>query len=130
MGFDTFFWVTKAYVLYSKDNPNRLSSWRLKVGVISKISILMLVALFGMMLSYVTNIHEISNISTTTILGILIVAEFISILQNVMMIRSGKEMQEWDAISFVLNSVYSTFTSVLKKMATQTEKLPVEEEKK
>lgn len=126
MWFDTLFWVTKAYVLYSKDNPGRLSSRRLKIWVISKISILMLVALFWMILWYVTDINDISTMSITTILWILIVAEFISILQNVMMIRSGEEMKEWDAISFVLNSIYGTFTKALERAVQQKIDLPVE----
>lgn len=114
MTFDVIFWVAKSFVLEWADNPYWFSTHRLKVWVISKLSIFCIFILFWILLQYVTGSSSTMNITTSWILAIFIVAEFISVLQNVIMIRTWKEIAEWDALSYWLSMLYNKVADMFK----------------
>lgn len=102
MVFDTIFGVAKAYILRDGDAA-WFSTHRLKMWVISKVCILITVLLLAMVISYITQQEQVVSITTSSILWLFIVAEFVSVVQNVIAIRQREPIEERDAISAVLN---------------------------
>lgn len=99
MLFDTITWTAKSIRLW-EFRSNRLTRW-----IISKILILLLILLFA------TASHNIYPTITRDdsfvwlIIWMLWVAELISSVQNIIMVRSWEHIEERDAVSFVLSSV-------------------------
>ncbi len=102
MVFDSIFGIAKAYILRDGDAA-WFSTRRLKMWVISKVSILITVILLAMVVSFVTQQERVVDITASSMLWLFIVAEFISVVQAVIAIRQGKHIEERDAISAVLN---------------------------
>ena len=107
MFLDVVFGIGKAYVLQS-DNT-RFSSHKLKVWVMAKMSILVLMVMLAVVLGRITKIEEVTIVVIDVSSWLFVVAEFISVIQNVMMIKLRKQIQEWDAVTAVL-------TFILEKM--------------
>lgn len=104
---DTALWISKSYVLYWEEG-SWFSSRKFKVWVISKLAIMLFVILLALATSQWTWDDTIANIVVSSTLWLLIVAEFISIVQNIIMIRTKEEIQEWDAVTAVLTYILST----------------------
>ena len=92
MIFDTLAWTAKSIRL------GEFKSGRLTRGIIAKLFILWLVLMFWL------------------VIGMLAIAEVISSVQNIMMIRSWEHIEERDAVSFVLSSVLWMLRSKLENM--------------
>ena len=101
MVFDSITWARKAVVL-KWVGMEAFSSARRTGGVISKVLRLISMILFAWITGYIADSHVVTNIATNIVLWLLIVAEFISILQNIIMIHQRKHIPEWDAVSVVL----------------------------
>jgi len=101
---DTAFGVMKSFVLFWEES-SWFSSRKFKVWVISKFAIMLFVVLLALATSQWTWDDSIANIIVSSTLWLLIVAEFISIVQNIIMIRTKKEIEEWDAVTMVLTYV-------------------------
>lgn len=121
MIFDVIFGVTKSYVLESWTNKDWFSTHKLKIWLISKVSIFCVFILFWVLLKYVTWSSVAMDITTMWVLWIFIVAEFISVLQNVIMIRTGKAIAERDALSYWLNMLYKKFSALFKVLVSSKE---------
>lgn len=101
---DTILWVGKSYVLEGHTDK-RFSSRKLKVGVISKTAILLLVLLIGLAISvrlWDSARVDSARVFVNSILWLLIAWELISIIQNVIIMKTKEPMEEWDAVSAVL----------------------------
>lgn len=94
---DTILWALKWIRFW------RFSSHSLFWGVITKILALSIVLLLQYALT-AKNLFLSADILSAT-LGLLIVAEFISILQNYQMVRTGKQIEERDALSYLFNFI-------------------------
>lgn len=101
---DTILWVGKSYVL-DGHKPERFSSRKLKIGVISKTAILFLVLLVGLAMS--VRLGETARIFVNSVLWLLIAWELISIVQNVIVMKTREPLEEWDAVSVVLKWLLS-----------------------
>ena len=123
---DTIFGIAKSYVLYNDPTATYedwtprnkwFNSHKLKIGVLSKILLLIIPPL----VAWVFKINWINAwFLISGWLWLLCVAELISIIQNFIMIRTGKEIEEFDAITFVLKKILSFIREFLEsKMNTK-----------
>lgn len=110
LGFDTLTGVAKAIRF------KRFKSGDMIRGAISKIFLVWIVILFAIIAQ---NKWANSNLPwhiLSWLLRFLVVAESISIIQNTMMVRTGKEIEEWDAITFILNLVLDKLRKALQSI--------------
>lgn len=110
LAFDTLTGIAKSIRF------NRFKSWDMIWWTISKIFLVWIVILFAIIAQ---NQRASSNIPwhiLSWLLRFLVVAECISIIQNTMMVRTGKEIEEWDAITFILNLVLDKLRKVLQSI--------------
>ncbi len=110
MLFDTLAWTTKGIRL------GEFKSARLTRGIIAKLFILWLVLIFWAASHTIFPTITWDDSFLWLVIGMLAIAEVISSIQNVMMIRSGEHIEERDAISFVLSSVLWMLRSKLEWM--------------
>lgn len=97
---DTILWVGKSYVLWA--DSTWFSSHKMKVWIMSKMAILIAATLAWISISYITKSQEISWMLADIFVWLLVAAELVSIIQNSIMMHTGKQVEEWDAISLVL----------------------------
>ncbi len=121
MGFDILTGICKAYVLWSAgikqtyDDGTIQNSWfqthKLKIGLISKFLVACLP--FGMLFfAQVTGGYSV-NLPSDIIIAVLCAAEFISSIQNIIVVRTGKETQEVDAITYTLRGILKMFRNFI-----------------
>ena len=111
---DTTLGVIKAWRL-SKWDATFFSSRTLKVGVVSKISILCLVLGLGFITKSVLPTADRGDNFIGMVLWLLCVAEFISMIQNTIVIKTGDAMTEYDAVSMVLSWLLWQVKGILEK---------------
>lgn len=99
MLFDTITWTTKSIRLWIF-RSNRLTRW-----IISKILILLLILIFAVASHNIYPSITRDDSFVWLIIWMLWVAELISSVQNIIMVRSWEHIEERDAVSFVLSSV-------------------------
>lgn len=111
---DVVLWITKSWVLNRQD-PERFSSDKLKVGVSAKIAILVLILLLAVILWYLSRAEVVTFVIIDVALGLFVCAEFVSVIQNVIMIRQQKYIPERDAITAVLWWMLDLFKKFIEK---------------
>jgi hypothetical protein len=121
MGFDIITGIAKAYILWSAwvkqtyADGTIQNSWfqthKLKIGIISKFLVACLP--FGMLFfAQVTGGYSV-NLPSDIIIAVLCAAEFISSIQNIIVVRTGKETQEVDAITYALRGILKMFRNFI-----------------
>lgn len=110
MLFDTLAWTAKSIRL------GEFKSGRLTRGIIAKLFILWLVLMFWWASHTLFPSITRDDSFLWLVIGMLAIAEVISSVQNVMMIRSWEHIEERDAVSFVLSSVLWMLRSKLENM--------------
>jgi len=120
--FDVIFGMAKHYVLFNEwtrawviknGKATWFSSHKLKTWCVSKVLELIIVLLLGLVLSTYTTIWL--SFVANTIVAILAVAEFISILQNYISFRQKKPIQEVDAVTAVIRRLLSGMKKKIEK---------------
>lgn len=99
---DTILGMFKAWRV-ARENSAWFSSRKLKVWVVSKSSILVLILCLWFVTKVVLPTSDRWDNLVSVVLWLLCVAEFISIIQNTIVIRTWTETNEYDAISRVLS---------------------------
>jgi hypothetical protein len=110
MIFDTLAWTAKGIRLWE------FRTGRLTWGIIAKLFILWLVLMFWWASHTLFPSITRDDSFLWLVIGMLAIAEVISSVQNVMMIRSWEHIEERDAVSFVLSSVLWMLRSKLENM--------------
>lgn len=108
MVLDTIGGVMKSYVLYGGYS---IKSYKLSSGIISKLTIIgipVIVAWAGRGVGL-----DFIGIAKA-ILGMLILSELYSILGNAYSIRIGKEIEEFDAVGFVIGKARDIIERIIK----------------
>ena len=130
---DTLLWIGKSYVL-DREQEKWFSSNKLKVWALGKITIMILCLMLAIAIKTVWVVLGIDNIFSWIIvlnvfIWLLISAEFISIIQNSLMIIKRKKIQERDALTAVITwLLFIVKTAIRKKIEHDDE--PVVEEYK
>ena len=110
MGIDTFLGIVKTIVL------GRVFSFRkLALGIISELAVLSIptaLALMSIGLNY--NFKWF----VTIVMDLLIVSDGISIMSNIIAIKTKKEMENFDALTLILKSIRSRLIQLLKRLLT------------
>ncbi len=110
MGMDTFLGIVKTIVLGRVFSFNKLA-----VGIISKLAVLLIptaLALMSIGLNY--NFKWF----VTIVMDLLIVSDGISIMSNIIAIKTKKEMENFDALTLILKSIRSRLIQLLKRLLT------------
>ncbi len=105
---DTFLGVIKTIVL-----NNRFSFKKLAVGFVSKLAVLLIptaLALMSIGLDY--NFKWF----VTVVMDLLIVSDGISIISNIIAIKTKKEVENFDAMTLVLKSIRNRLIQLFKKL--------------
>ncbi len=101
-------------IIVKKHKP---TSSRFVVGIISKLLVLTIPMVLGLSSKWILGIDMRWFINI--ILSMLVLAETYSVLQNIISVRQRKEIQEYDALTGVLNfilaQVKNTIENTLKK---------------
>jgi len=110
MGMDTFLGIIKTIVL------GRVFSFKkLALGIISKLAVLLIptaLALMSIGLNY--NFKWF----VTVVMDLLIISDGISIMSNIIAIKTKKEMENFDALTLILKSIRSRLIQLLKRLLT------------
>lgn len=121
MWFDIITGISKAYILWNAGIKQTYSdgtiqnSWfqthKLKIGIISKflVACLPFAVLFFAEVAGWYNV----NLPSDIIIAVLAAAEFISSIQNIIVVRTGKETQEIDAITYALRGILKLFRNFI-----------------
>lgn len=123
MGFDIITGICKAYILWNAgikqtyDDGTIQNSWfqthKLKIGLISKFLVACLP--FGVLFfAQLTGGYNV-NLPADIIIWVLAAAEFISSIQNIIVVRTGKETQEIDALTYALRGILQVFRNFIDK---------------
>ena len=100
--------IAKVYVI----NKKNLKSYKAIAGVLAKISVL----LIPIVLAIVAKQAQYDMyFFTNTVITMLMLAEAFSIIGNIRSIHQRKEVEEVDAMSFVLSKVSKLLIIILKK---------------
>ena len=110
MIFDTLAWTAKGIRLWE------FRTGRLTWGIIAKLFILWLVLIFWAASHTIFPTITWDDSFLWLVIGMLAIAEVISSVQNVMMIRSWEHIEERDAVSVVLSTILSMLRNRLEWM--------------
>lgn len=121
MWFDITTGIAKGYVLWNAWVKQTYSDgtiqnrWfqthKLKIGVVSKFLVACLP--FGVLFfAQVTGGYSV-NLPSDIIIAVLAAAEFISSIQNIIVVRTGKEIQEIDALTYTLRAILKIFRNFI-----------------
>ncbi|WP_343697100.1 phage holin family protein [Flavobacterium sp.] len=108
MMIDTFLGVTKTIVL-----NNSFSFKKLAVGFVSKLAVLLIptaLALMSIGLNY--NFKWF----VTVVMDLLIVSDGISIISNIIAIKTKKEVENFDAMTLILKSIRNRLIQLFKRL--------------
>lgn len=108
MLFDTITWTTKSIRLWIF-RSNRLTRW-----IISKILILLLILIFAVASHNIYPSITRDDSFVWLIIWMLWIAELISSIQNIIMVRTWKHIEERDAVSFVLSFINESLRDKLE----------------
>lgn len=109
MLFDFITGVMKQYTL----DRSKIESGRAWLGLMKKLTTFIFIFTIAFVLR---SVDVFEQFYLKTILSAVIVAEAYSIIQNIYCFRTGKPVKEIDAVTFVLQKIWSTFEGILKKM--------------
>lgn len=123
MGFDIITGIAKAYILWNAGvkqtysdgsiQNSRFQTHKLKIGIISKFLVACLP--FGVLFfAQLTGGYNV-NLPADIIIWVLAAAEFISSIQNIIVVRTGKETEEIDALTYTLRSILQMFRNFIDK---------------
>lgn len=110
MIFDTLAWTAKGIRLWE------FRTGRLTWGIIAKLFILWLVLIFWAASHTVFPTITRDDNFLGMVIWMLAIAEIISSIQNIIMVRSWEHIEERDAVSFVLSSVLWILRDKLENM--------------
>lgn len=110
---DTILWIGKSFVLYNGDDNNWFSSHKMKIGVLSKMAIVITSVLTGVCIFYLTRSEIVTGMLADIFIWLLVSAELISVIQNSIMMHTGKQIEERDAISEVLTWILERIKKIL-----------------
>ncbi|MBB4804670.1 hypothetical protein HNP37_004767 [Flavobacterium nitrogenifigens] len=105
---DTFLGVVKTIVL-----NNHFTFKKLAVGFVSKLAVLLIPTALALMSK---GLNYNFNWSVTAVMNLLIVSDGISIISNIIAIKTKKEVENFDAITLILNSIRSRLILLFKKI--------------
>lgn len=111
---DVVLWITKSWVI-NKADPEWFSSDKLKVWVAAKVAIIILIILLAIVIGWLYRNNDVTFLIVDVALGLFICAEFVSVVQNTIMIRQQKYIPERDAITAVLWWVLDVFKRFIEK---------------
>ena len=100
--------ITKVYVIDRK----HLKSYRAIAGVLAKVSILLVPIVLAIVAKHAQ--YDL-KFFTDTVITMLMLAEAFSIIGNIRSINLGREVEEIDAMSFVLKKISNILINILKK---------------
>ena len=100
--------VTKVFVIDRK----HLKSYRAIAGILAKVSILLIPIVLAIVAKQAQ--YDMAFF-TNTVITMLMLAESFSIIGNIRSIVSRKEVEEIDAMSFVLSKISNMLITLLKK---------------
>jgi len=106
---DFFLWITKSYVLYWGKS---ITSSKARVGILAKLSIVLIPLILWVMGKTVwVEMMRLAPFSA----WLLALAEAYSIVANIAAIRTGKDVVEFDAISYALKKMLRIIRALLEK---------------
>ena len=90
-----------------------ITSYRMKLGVISKVGMLLIVLSFGLAFTHggvmVSDLHDY----ITWVLWVFIMSELYSIVSNTYAIKVGEELPEFEVLAIIGGKIRSIFYSVM-----------------
>lgn len=104
---DTITWVAKQYKL----NKNEITSHNAWKWITKKMLTMMFLFSFALMFKWI-DIDWTAYIKS--VLSLLIVSEFYSICQNVYSFRTGKKVNEYDAVSLIIKFIWESLVKVIE----------------
>ncbi|HEY1194292.1 phage holin family protein [Flavobacterium sp.] len=105
---DTFLGVTKTIVL-----NNHFTFKKLAVGFVSKLAVLLIPTALALMSK---GLNYNFNWFVTVVMDLLIVSDGISIISNIIAIKTKKEVENFDAMTLILKSVRNGLIQIFKKL--------------
>lgn len=112
MAFDTVVWMAKAIRIW-KFQTKKMIWW-----LISKVFIIgIILFVWASLKIFSWEITEFVNTSITFIMWVLWFWELVSIIQNVIVVRTWKDMEERDAVWMVLSYLYNKMRRIIQSIA-------------
>lgn len=108
MVMDTFLGIIKTIVL-----NNKFSFKKLAVGFVSKLAVLVIPTALALMSK---GLDYEFNWCVTIVMDLLIVSDGISIISNIIAIKTKKEVENFDAMTLILKSIRNRLIQLLKKL--------------
>ncbi|OCB72107.1 hypothetical protein B0A79_12820 [Flavobacterium piscis] len=108
MVMDTFLGIIKTIVL-----NNKFSFKKLAVGFVSKLAVLVIPTALALMSK---GLDYDFNWCVTIVMDLLIVSDGISIISNIIAIKTKKEVENFDAMTLILKSIRNRLIQLLKKL--------------
>lgn len=108
MLFDTLFGVLKSLRL------KNFNSWTLWRWAVSKLAILSFILFIWIVDNHAFPLLLRNDKVIWWVFWILLVAEFISILQNLIVIKTWEHMEEYDAVTYTLKFIHKSIVNILK----------------
>jgi hypothetical protein len=105
---DTFLGIIKTIVL-----NNKFSFKKLAVGFVSKLAVLVIPTALALMSK---GLDYDFNWCVTIVMDLLIVSDGISIISNIIAIKTKKEVENFDAMTLILKSIRNRLIQLLKKL--------------
>ncbi len=112
---DTITGVAKQHAILA----NGITSRRLSNGVMAKFVTLLFLLSGGIVVKYFT---ESTGLYVQTVMSLLIMSEFYSIIQNVYAVRTGILLPEYDAISITLKKITGLIREYIDKLTSLPKK--------
>lgn len=117
MAFDTGSGIWKSYVLSKTDSNIKVTSKEGKKGIMDKVLMLLFVLLLGVVGKLLG--LDLSWLVVNALI-LLVVFEMLSSAGNILTIRTGKPVQEFDAITFILKYIRSGLKGIIEAMTKQS----------
>ena len=108
MVMDTFLGIIKTIVL-----NNKFSFKKLALGFVSKLAVLLIPTALALMSK---GLDYDFNWFVTIVMDLLIVSDGISIISNIIAIKTKKEVENFDAMTLILKSIRNRLIQLLKKL--------------
>lgn len=109
MVIDFMAWISKQYVL----DPKEITSHRASIWALKKAWILIIVLALSLTLNWVWFWEK--NDYIVAFLGVLIMSEMYSIIQNVYTMRTWQKVSEYDALSIIIKKLWDIFVAMIER---------------
>ena len=96
-------------------NPKELTSHKAWIGLMKKIWTLWSIFVIALVMTWVGPEWSF-DIYLTWFIALLIVAEGYSVLQNIYVIRTGKDVTEYDVVSLIIKRMWESFITVIERV--------------